>query len=182
MKCLETKRLLLRPFTIEDAPAIYKNYASNPQVTKYLSWEPHQSVTDSEEIIKTWVEQYQNPLFYQWAIIYKLYSTEPIGSIGVVSTNDSIGKNKNAEVGYCIGEEWWHQGITSEALQIVIDFLFDEVGLNRIEARHDSQNPYSGAVMRKCGMKYEGTKRQAVCNNQGIYVDICWYAILADER
>lgn len=58
MKCLETKRLLLRPFTIEDAPAIYKNYASNPQVTKYLSWEPHQSVTDSEEIIKTWVEQY----------------------------------------------------------------------------------------------------------------------------
>lgn len=66
-----------------------------------------------------------------------------------------------AHIGYCIGEKWWHQGITSEALQHVINFLIDEVGMNRIEAVHDSQNPNSGKVMKKCGMKYEGTLRQS---------------------
>lgn len=58
-----------------------------------------------------------------------------------------------AHIGYCIGRKWWKQGITSEALKAVIDFLFDEVKTNRIEARHDPRNPNSGLVMKKCGMK-----------------------------
>ena len=69
----------------------------------------------------------------------------------------------------------------SEALGAVIDFLFDEVGVNRVESRHDPRNPNSGAVMKKCGMKFEGTLRQSDRNNQGI-CDACYYAILADER
>jgi ribosomal-protein-alanine N-acetyltransferase len=64
-----------------------------------------------------------------------------------------------AHIGYCIGRKWWHSGITSEALESVIQFLIEEVGLNRIESRHDPRNPNSGAVMKKCGMKYEGTLR-----------------------
>ena len=56
----------------------------------------------------------------------------------------------------------------SEALGAVIDFLFDEVGVNRVESRHDPRNPNSGAVMKKCGMKFEGTLRQSDRNNQGI--------------
>lgn len=69
----------------------------------------------------------------------------------------------------------------SEALGAVINFLFDEVGVNRVESRHDPRNPNSGAVMKKCGMKFEGTLRQSDRNNQGI-CDACYYAILADER
>ena len=69
----------------------------------------------------------------------------------------------------------------SEALKAVIDYMFDEVGMNRVEARHDTNNPNSGAVMRKCGMKYEGTLRQSDRNNQGI-CDAAFYGILASER
>ena len=69
----------------------------------------------------------------------------------------------------------------SEALKAVMDFLFDEVGVHRIESRHDPNNPNSGAVMRKCGMKYEGTLRQSDRNNQGI-CDASWYGLLREER
>jgi ribosomal-protein-alanine N-acetyltransferase len=69
----------------------------------------------------------------------------------------------------------------SEALKAVMDFFFDEVGANRIESRHDPNNPHSGMVMKKCGMKYEGTMRMADRNNQGI-CDACWYALLKLER
>ena len=62
-----------------------------------------------------------------------------------------------------------------------MDFFFDEVGVNRVESRHDPNNPNSGAVMRKCGMTFEGTLRQSDWNNQGI-CDASWYALLADAR
>jgi ribosomal-protein-alanine N-acetyltransferase len=75
---------------------------------------------------------------------------------------------------------WWHRGYTSEALAELIRFFFEEVGANRIEARHDPRNPNSGKVMLKCGMKYEGTIRQADCNNQGI-CDYAMYGILRTD-
>ena len=63
---------------------------------------------------------------------------------------------------------------------MVIDFLIGQVGASRIESWHDPRNPGSGAVMRKCGMTYEGTLRQADRNNQGI-CDASVYAILAED-
>jgi len=69
----------------------------------------------------------------------------------------------------------------TESLTAVMDYLFDEVGFHRIESMHDPNNPNSGKVMAKCGMKYEGTHRQADRNNQGI-CDACYYGILKDER
>ena len=98
--------------------------------------------------------------------------------MAVVEHDDRVGK---AHIGYCIGQTWWHRGIVSEALKAVMDFLFDEVGYDRIEARHDPRNPHSGGVMTKCGMKYEGTLRQSDWNNQGV-CDACWYALLKNER
>ena len=83
-------------------------------------------------------------------------------------------------IGYCIGSKWWHQGITTEAFSAIIPFLFEEVGVNRIESQHDPNNPHSGNVMKKCGLKYEGTLRQADYNNQGI-VDACIYSLLREE-
>lgn len=84
-------------------------------------------------------------------------------------------------IGYCIGRKYWNKGITSEALKSVMDYLFDQVGFNRIESRHDPRNLNSDKVMKKCGMKYEGTLRMADWNNQGV-CDACYYALLASER
>ncbi len=170
-KTLETPRLILRQFTAEDAQAMYENWASDPEVTRFLTWPTHSSVEVSRAVLAEWESRYAKDDYYSWAIVLKDLG-EPIGSIGVGSKDDRVRK---AEIGYCIGKAWWHQGIMTEALQAVMDFLFDEVGMLRLEARHDSPNPNSGAVMRKCGMEYEGTMVQSDWNNQGI-CDVCWYA------
>lgn len=175
---IETERLVLRRYVTGDAQAMYDNWASDPEVTKYLTWPTYTSVEPAKEIIGKWVEMYSREDFYQWAIVLKENGAEPIGSIAVVDKDDSIMK---AEIGYCLSRRFWHRGVMTEALGVVIDFLIHEVGMNRIEARHDTNNPNSGKVMKKCGMKYEGTMRMADRNNQGI-CDAVHYAILASEK
>ena len=128
-------------------------------------------------ILNEWTASYEKPDFYQWAIVPKNLN-EPIGSISVVSINE---KTQMAEIGYCIGRPWWNRGITSEALSAVINFMFDQVGANRVQAKHDVNNPHSGLVMKKCGMKYEGTLRSAAVNNQGV-CDVSIYALLKSDR
>ena len=176
-KALKTPRLLLRKFTLDDAGAMYRNWASDEEVTKYLRWPAHKNKEVSYQILLQWTKDYSNPDFYQWAIVLD-DNPEPIGSIGV---NYYQEKTELAHIGYCIGWKWWNQGITSEALKRVMNFLFDEVGMKRIESLHDPNNPHSGAVMKKCGMRYEGTLRNADWNNQGI-CDACYYGILDSDR
>ena len=172
-KYMETERLILRRFVQEDAQAMFDNWASDEEVTKYLVWPPHSGVEISRLVLKDWIKLYGEECFYQWAIVPKDLG-QPIGSISVVRMDDAIG---SVHIGYCLGKAWWHKGYMSEALGRLIDFFFEEVGANRVEARHDPRNPHSGGVMRKCGMKLEGTLRQAGWNNQGI-CDESWYGIL----
>ncbi|MBQ8577115.1 MAG: GNAT family N-acetyltransferase [Clostridia bacterium] len=180
---LHTERLVLRPFVLADSEAMYKNWASDEDVTRYLRWPPHGDVSVSEAVLSDWCARYEDPAYYQWAIVpTEIIGDaenvgEPIGSIGVISLDPVIGC---AHIGYAIGRAWWHRGVTSEALAAVIDHLFDKVGMLRIESMHDPDNPHSGGVMQKCGMTYEGTRRCADFNNRGI-VDACDYAILRRE-
>lgn len=177
-KTIETERLVLRKFAMTDAEAMYKNWASDDEVTKFLMWPAHESVEVTKSVLQGWTERYAGDDFYQWAIVYKEYGEEPIGSISVVSLNERVQK---MEIGYCMGKTWWHKGIMSEALKAVIEFLFNQVDVQRIESRHDPRNPHSGDVMKKCGMQYEGTLRMADWNQQGI-CDTCYYSILRSER
>lgn len=173
-KRIETERLILRPFTIADVDKMYSNWASDPAVTKYLTWPAHENRGITQWVLSDWISHYSEDDYYQWAIEF---AGEPIGSIAVVSRNDHT---ESVEIGYCIGRNWWHRGIVTEALKGVIRFFFDEVGVNRVAARHDPRNPHSGAVMKKCGMQFEGTLRQSGRNNQGI-CDESYYGILRSE-
>ena len=175
---LETDRLILRRYEIDDAAAMYKNWASDSEVTKFLMWKTHSNQEESQSIMDSWVRQHTNDKYYHWAIVLKENGNEPIGAIAVGHMNEDV---STMQISYCIGRNWWHQGITTEALKAVMDFLFDTVGANRIEARHDPRNPNSGKVMQKCGMKYEGTLRSSDWNNQGI-CDASYYALLKTER
>ncbi len=174
---IETSRLILRRAVLEDAEPMFRNWASDQEVTKFLTWPAHSNITVSETVLKSWLQEYEKESYYQWMIVLKELG-EPIGSISVVNQRDDIAE---AEIGYCIGKAWWHQGIMTEALTAVMDYLFDEVGMNRIEAKHDVNNPHSGGVMKKCGMRYEGTSRQSDRNNQGI-CDLVTYGILRSDR
>ena len=174
---IETQRLLLRRFTIDDAAAMYENWAKDPEVTKFLTWAPHESVADSEAILSEWIPLYENPEHYHWAIALKENPENPIGSIGAVRYDRDLNQ---AHIGYCIGRAWWNRGITSEALGALIEFFFERAGLNRVDSRHDPNNPNSGMVMEKCGMVCEGLLHQADISNRGI-CDTKWYGILADD-
>ena len=79
---LETPRLVLRRLLPEDAPAMYRNWASNPAVTRYLRWEPHKSLAETYALLTAWSVLYQNPDYYQWAMVEK-DTGEVIGAISL---------------------------------------------------------------------------------------------------
>lgn len=174
---LETPRLILRRAEISDAEAMFHNWASDDAVTKFLTWPAYKTVDTAYSVLNMWTESYEKDDFYLWMIVPKELG-EPIGSISVVHHRDDIAE---AEIGYCIGRHWWHQGIMTEALTAVMDYLFEDVGMNRIEAKHDVNNPHSGGVMQKCGMQFEGIARQGSRNNQGL-CDMATYGILRSDR
>ena len=173
---IETERLILRRFTLDDAEAAFRNWMNDEKVTEFLRWPVHKALAVTQQVLQGWIDRYADPAFYQWAIVPQALG-EPIGTISVVGRDERTAK---LHIGYCIGFRWWRQGYTSEAFAAIIPFLFDEVGAQRIEAQHDPNNPASGAVMRKCGLVYEGTLRCADWSNRGI-VDACMYALLADD-
>lgn len=175
-KVLETRRLLLRPFRADDAEAMYRNWASDAEVTRFLTWPPHDDPEFTRTLAAQWEQSSHDPAFYQWAIVPKDLG-EPIGGISVVRIDPST---ESMELGYCIGKRWWGRGLMTEAVRAVVGYLFAEVGVRRVCAQHDTENPASGAVMRKAGMTKDGVLRQGGRNNRGI-VDTAVYSILREE-
>ena len=174
---IETARLMLRPFAMTDARAMYENWASDPEVTKYVTWPAHSSVEITRMVLRDWTDGYERPDHYNWAIVLKDSDGKPIGNISAVHVFE---KTDAVEIGYCMGRPWWGKGIMTEALKAVTGFFIEQVGANRVEARYDTSNPASGRVMAKSGMTFEGIRRQAARNNRGL-VDVGCYSILAGE-
>ncbi|MBR7179417.1 MAG: GNAT family N-acetyltransferase [Oscillospiraceae bacterium] len=177
-KTIETDRLILRPFTMDDAEPMYRNWAADPEVNKHMTWPVHESVDVTRELLERWTASYSKPDYYNWTIILKSSGPEPIGNISVNRIREDI---RSATMGYCMSRAHWGKGVMAEALTALIGFFFDEVGFNRIEADHDPNNPASGRVMEKSGMTCEGTMRQAGRSNQGI-IDVRRWAILKSDR
>ena len=173
---LHTPRLTLRRFTPEDAQAMYENWANDERVTRYLTWAPHTSADFTRQLLEQWCSAYDRPDNYQWAIEYE---HQPIGSIGVVSGSDL---HQRAELGYCMGYSWWSRGLMTEAVQAVCDYLLYEVGFHRLEISHAVENPGSGAVARKCGFFYEGTRRGFHKSHDGRFLDIALYGLLRENQ
>ena len=170
---ITTLNLILRPFKISDAQKMFTNWANSKSVCKYLSWQPHKNILETESIITSWVGRYNEPNFYQWCIVEK-ESNEPIGSISVLRTFD---KDKRAEIGYALGEKWWGKGYTTEALIGVIEYLFSNSEYLVICAKHDTENIASGKVMQKSGMKFIKQIKGGGKNNIHPVCDVNYYEI-----
>ncbi len=175
---IETKRLVLRRFLVDDAEAMFNNWASDEEVTKYLTWPTHKDIDNTKKTIAYWVEQYKKDNFYNWCIALK-ETGEIIGSIGSTVVQEEM---ECIPLGYCMSKRYWNNGIMTEALDAVIKFFFGEVKANRIEACHHLENIASGKVMQKCGLGYEGIKRHGAKDNSGNYCDVAVYSILAKDR
>ncbi|MBQ3979449.1 MAG: GNAT family N-acetyltransferase [Lachnospiraceae bacterium] len=176
-KTIETARLTLRRYTVDDAPDMYNNWASDPEVTKFLSWPAHASVDFTRELLTKWVSFYDDGRTYNWGITLK-GEDRVIGNIAVVERDE---RTCSYEIGYCLGKAFWGKGIMPEALRAVIRYLFEgESDLQRIYATHDLRNGKSGRVMEKAGMHFDGTLRGSKKNNQGIH-DTAYYSVLRTD-
>lgn len=172
---LETERLILRRFRLDDAQDMFRNWEASEAVTRYLTWEPYACIEDVRGYIQYIIDGYADNK-YNWMIEWK-QTHEAIGAIDVISIREDIAC---CEIGYCLSDRFWGLGVMPEAFKAVIRFLFEEVGMNRIQATHDPRNPQSGRVMEKCGLRYEGTMRQNTRNNQGV-CDSVMRAILRED-
>ena len=152
-KILETERLILRPFRESDSDDMFKNWASDPEVTKYVTWEPHTDPKNTRALCKMWEDEArEDPKSFRWVIVPKELG-EAMGSIDIVGLHEDICRG---EIGYCSGRGGWGKGYMTEAFKAVMEYLFTECGFESIYGRYDVRNPASGRVMEKCGMKYLG--------------------------
>ena len=172
---LYTKRLTLRAMDHRDYRDMYE-YACDPQVTKYLLWAPHDSPEYTKRYLKQVEASYKKGQFFDWGV--ELTKEKKfIGTCGLASIDMA---NSCGEIGYVFNPAYWGKGIATEALSLVINFCFDELAFNRLESRYMVGNDASRRVMEKCGMKFEGIRRQSLLNH-GEYVDVGYCSILASE-
>lgn len=141
---LETKRLILRPFEINDAESMFNNWAKDHEVTKYLTWCPHQSIDETAIIINKFIERANSANLYSFGIVVK-EENKLIGSIDIVGFEDGI-----PVIGYCMSKAYWNKGIMTEACQKIVDFLFS-IGYNKIRIDAVKENIGSNRVIQKCG-------------------------------
>ena len=175
MEEIETERLLLRRMEMRDARDLFE-YSRDEEVARYVLWEAQKNVSESRAYIKFMLRKYRAGDPASWCIVRK-DEGRVVGTIGYMWFQP---ENNAAEVGYSLARDCWNQGYMTEALRAVLRFLFDEVGMRRVMARHDTANPASGRVMAHAGMRYEGTMRGAKLLH-GRFVDLAGYAILAND-
>jgi len=172
---LETERLVLRKITPDDADDIFE-YASDDEVAKYVTWDTHKSVDDTRNFINFILGRYERDEAGEWGIALK-ENGKLIGTIGF--TAYSV-KSRRAEIGYVLSRKYWGQGIMTEAVNLVLKFAFEDMGLNRIESLHVLDNEKSGKVMQKAGMSFEGIIRERIYFKNKFW-DAKQYAILRSD-
>ncbi|MGM7702382.1 GNAT family N-acetyltransferase [Pseudalkalibacillus sp. Hm43] len=165
---LNTDRLILREITLEDTEDLH-HYASNDDVTRLVAWERHTNLSESKQFIKTFLPKYVVP----WGIEHK-ESGAFIGTVHFVWWDEA---NHSAEIGYVLSQDYWGQGLITEAANAVISFGFEKLDLVRIQARCFLENDGSERVMKKLGMTYEGTVRKAMLV-KGTHRDLKLYSIV----
>lgn len=174
MKPVVTDRLILRPWSEQDAPDLYE-YAVDPAVGPMAGWKPHESLRESQIIIRE--------LFIKkddcWAVSLK-DSGKVIGSVGL--HEDRLRQGISSKMlGYVLSQKYWGRGIATEAARAAVAYGFEEMGLSVISVGHFPSNAKSARVIEKCGFIREGTLRSALRIYDGRVVDEVTYSITREE-
>ncbi len=168
---IETNRFIIRKFLRTDASMVFNNYAKDQDVTKYLTWYPHESINDTIKYLEFVLSTNQ----HNYAIVDR-ENNQVIGSISNVSESADF---TLCEVGYCLGKKYWNQGIMTEVFTAYLDYLFYEMNYEIVTAKHHLDNYASGKVMLKCGFKFNG-KSDDLTEKFG-WISLSNYAITKEE-
>ena len=167
---LSTERLILRKLTNEDANSIYNNWANDPEVTKYLTWNAHKSIDDTKQILAIWLKEYKEPKTIRYGIVLK-ENKELIGAIDVVGYIDN-----NPVIGYCLSRKYWNQGYMTEACKALVDYLL-AIGYKSILIEADERNVGSNRVIEKVGFNFTHKETKKRSNIKPEIITTNWYRI-----
>ena len=171
---LETERLRLRLFTAGDEPAVFA-LASDPEIARFVRFEAHRAPADTRAFLELAFEHYHRGDPFAWAIVRRT-DDRLIGSCGFVS---QAPERHAAEIGYWLGKAYWGKGYAVEAARALVRFGFEQMGLERVEAKCFVQNRAGQRVIEKLGMKYEGTDRGEMI--KGEYPELRLYAVASQD-
>jgi RimJ/RimL family protein N-acetyltransferase len=164
---LETRRLRLRLPTLEDAAGVAA-YASDPDVSRYVSWPRHRSLADAESFLKYAIDAVERGHERIWVIVDRA-TAAVAGTIGVRV------QGHRRELGYALARRWWGQGVATEAAEAVVAWALAQPEVLRVWAVCDVDNVASARVLEKIGMRREGRLANwAVMPNQGGAPRDCW--------
>ena len=176
IKELNTERLCLRRFRREDAEVFFSRVGGNTNVTKYMLFEPHKSIEETQASIEKILGRYAMGNAYTWAIALT-EDDEVIGRIDLLRFEET---ESRCSFAYMIGDEFWGKGYGTEALAAVLRYAFEVLELREVVADHMSENVASGAVMRKVGMRHVGVQK-ARYEKEGALFDADEYRITLEE-
>lgn len=154
---IETERLLLRPPRLTDAEALYRNYTSDPEVPRYMTWTPHESPSETQGFIERCLQDADAGRAFHWMLTERGGNDEPFGVVSVSRDNEFC-----MHLGYVVGRERWGQGLVPEAAQAVLDWVKAQPEIYRCYAVCDVENRASARVLEKLKLRYEGILRRAI--------------------
>jgi RimJ/RimL family protein N-acetyltransferase len=172
---LETARLVLRPFRLDDAPDVQR-LAGDRAIAATTLAIPHPYV---DGMAQKWISKHQT-YFDQGKGITFAISRRTDGSLVGAMSLMGLEADHQAELGYWVGRPYWDQGFCTEAGEAVLRYAFTQLDLVRVHCHHFARNPASGRVMRKLGMQHEGTRRRHV-KKWGKFEDVELYGILQED-
>jgi ribosomal-protein-alanine N-acetyltransferase len=175
LPALETDQLLLRRMNTDDAQDLFE-YASDPKVAMYTTWQAHQSIEDSVAFLRFVMGQYDREEIATWGVVHK-GAQKLIGTCGFITW---LSHHARAEIAYALSRKYWGQGLMTEAVRAVVSFGFRTMQLNRIQAVCEVENVASARVMEKVGMVFEGILREYMYSKQH-YRNLKMYSILRKE-
>lgn len=151
---LDTPRLIMRPLSIDDADDVF-DYARRPEVPRFMPWAPHRTRDDAVRFLKDQIDLAAQGKPNPWGFVHK----DEGRLIGAGGFNNWRYQDRVGEVGYALSPDFWGQGLMTEAVSEMVRLGFEELGMQRIQARATPDNVASWRVMEKVGMVREGLLR-----------------------
>ena len=176
-RTIETERLILREIRMEDIQEYYERLFGDGDVARYMLFDPHQDIGESLAHLQAGLEKYEQGHFYRWGAALK----EDDSLIGLIELLRFDEETNSCSFVYMLGSDYWNRGYATEMLKAVLSFAFEELELERVVVDHMADNPASGAVMRKAGMRHIGTEKGKY-NKHGILHDAEVYEIRSSRR
>lgn len=151
-RVIETARLTLRAPVIADSAVLFEAYMQDPEVTRYLTWQPHHDVGETEELVRRCEMAWNDGTAFPWVIVRR----EPGDLIGMVEVRL---RQHKVDLGCVLARRHWRQGYMTEAVGAVVDWAFDQPTIHRVWATCDVENTGSVRLLERLGLQREGVLR-----------------------